>query len=86
MVNVFYPILYSFLRQDAAIAQTTFYEVAGLKSLANYQLRLYHTYKVWCGGMDKGLIKCGKAHEWFTDYSTSELVIVCKGEHLRDTM
>jgi len=36
--------------------------------------------------MDKGLIECGKAHEWFTDYSTSELVIVCKGGHLRDTM
>jgi len=32
------------------------------------------------------LIECGKAHEWFTDYSTSELVMVCKGGHLRDTM
>ena len=36
--------------------------------------------------MDEGLIECGKAHEWFTDYSTSELVTVCKGRHLRDTM
>jgi len=32
------------------------------------------------------LIECGKAHEWFTDYSTSELVMVCKDRHLRDTM
>jgi len=32
------------------------------------------------------LIECGKAHEWFTDYSTSELVMVCKGGHLRNTM
>ena len=30
------------------------------------------------------MIECGKAHEWFTDYSTSELVMVCKGGHLRD--
>jgi len=36
--------------------------------------------------VDEGLIECGKAHEWFTDYSTSELVTVCKGEHLKDTM
>jgi len=85
-VNVSYSIPYSFLRQDTAVAWTTFYGVAGLKSLANHQLRLYHTYKVWCGGVDKSLIKCGKAHEWFTDYSTSELAMVCKGGHLRDTM
>jgi len=85
-VNVFYHIPYSFLRQDAAVAQTTFYGVAGLKSLANHQLRLYHTHKVWYGGVDEGLIECGKAYEWFTDYSTSELVMVCKGGHLRDTM
>jgi len=32
------------------------------------------------------LIECGKTHEWFTDYSISELVMVCKGGHLRDTM
>jgi len=36
------------------------------------------------GGADEGLIECSKAHEWFTDYSTSELVTVCKGEYLRD--
>ena len=74
------------MRQDAVVAWATFYGVAGLKSLANHRLRLYHTHKVWCGGIDKGLIKCGKVHEWFTDYSTSELVMVCKGGHLRDTM
>jgi len=85
-VNVFYLIPYSFMRQDTAVAQATFYGVVDLKSLANHQLRSYHTHKVWCGGVDKGLIECGKAHEWFTDYSTSELVMVCKGEHLRDTM
>jgi len=85
-VNIVYHIPYSFMRQDAAVARTTFYRVAGLKSLANHQLRSYHTHKVWCGGADEGLIECGKAHEWFTDYSTSELVIVCKGGHLRDTM
>jgi len=85
-VNVSYHIPYSFMRQDTAVTWTTFYGVADLKSLANHQLRSYHTHKVWCGGMDKGLIECGKAHEWFTDYSTSELVIVCKGGHLRDTM
>jgi len=84
LVNVFYHIL--FWSQDTAVARTTFYEVAGLKSLANHQLRLYHTHKVWCGGVDEGLIEYGKAHEWFTDYSTSELVMVCKGGHLRDTM
>ena len=86
MVNVSYHIPYSFMSQDAAVAWTTFYRVAGLKSLANYRLRLYHTHKVWCGGADKSLIECGKAHEWFTDYSTSEFVTVCKGGHLRDTM
>jgi len=32
------------------------------------------------------LIECGKAQEWFTDYFDSELVTVCKGGHLRDTM
>ena len=82
-MNVFY---YSFMRQDTTVTQTTFYGVAGLKSLANYQLRSYHTHKVWCGGVNEGLIECGKAHEWFTDYSTSELVMVCKGGHLRNTM
>ena len=85
-MNVSYHILYSFMRQDAAVAQTTFYGVAGLKSLADYRLRLYYIHKVWCGGADEGLIKCDKAYKWFTDYSTSELVMVCKGEHLRDTM
>ena len=74
------------MRQDIVIAWTTFYRVAGLKSLANHWLRSYHTYEVWCGGADEGLIEYGKAYEWFTDYSTSELVIVCKGGHLRDTI
>jgi len=73
-------------RQDITVAQTTFYGVAGLKSLANHQLRSYHTHKVWRGSTDKGLIECSKAHEWFTDYFDSELVMVCKGGHLRDTM
>ena len=73
-------------KQDAAVDWTTFYGVAGLKSLDNHQLRLYHTYKVWCGGADEGLIECGKTHEWFTDYFDSELVTVYKGRHLRDTM
>jgi len=36
--------------------------------------------------MDEGLIEYGKVHEWFTDYFTSELVMVCKGGYLRDTM
>jgi len=85
-VNVFYHIPYSFWSQDAAVAWATFYGIAGLKSLANYQLRLYYTHKVWCGGADEGLIEYSKAHEWFTDYSASELVTVCKGGHLRDTM
>jgi len=80
------PIPYLVKRQDAAVAQTTFYRVAGLKSLANHRLRSYHTHKVWCGGADEGLIECGKAQEWFTDYSTSELVMVCKGGHLRNTI
>ena len=35
---------------------------------------------------DEGLIECGKAHEWFTDYSTSELVTVYKGIHLKNIM
>ena len=30
------PIPYLVKRQDAAVAQTTFYRVAGLKSLANH--------------------------------------------------
>jgi len=85
-VNVSYHISYSFLSQDAAVTWATFYGLVGLKSLANHRLRLYHTHKVWCGDTDEGLIKCGKAHEWFTDYSTSELVTVYKGRHLRDTM
>jgi len=63
LVNVFYHIPYSFIRQDIMVTQTTFYKVAGLKSLANHQLRLYHIYKVWCGGADEGLIEYGKAHE-----------------------
>jgi len=62
-VNVFYHILYSFMRQDAAVTRVTFYGVAGLKSLANHRLRSYHTHKVWYGGVDEGLIECGKAHE-----------------------
>ena len=85
-MNVFYHIPYSFMRQDAAVAQATFYGVADLKSLANHRLRSYHTHKVWCGGADEGLIEYGKAHEWFTNYFDSELVTVCKGGHLRDTM
>jgi len=32
------------------------------------------------------LIECGKAYEWFTNYSTSELVTVYKDGHFRDTM
>jgi len=86
LVNVFYLIPYSFMRQDAVVAWITFYGVAGLKSLANHQLRLYHTHKVWCGSADEDLIECGKTHEWFTNYFTSELVTVCKGGHLRDTI
>jgi len=85
-VNVFYHIPYSFMRQDTAVAWAIFYGVAGLKSLANHRLRSYHTHKVWCGDADEGLIECDKTHEWFTDYSTSELVMVCKGGHLSDTM
>ena len=72
------------MRQDTVVAWATFYGVAGLKSLANHRLRSYHIHKVWCGGVDEGLIKCGKAYEWFTDYSTSELVIVYKGRHHAD--
>ena len=64
-MNVSYPIPYFFLRQDAAVAQATFYGIAGLKSLANHRLRSYHIHKVWYGGADEGLIKCSKAHEWF---------------------
>jgi len=85
-VNILYHIPYSLWSQDAAVTRATFYGIAGLKSLTNHRLRPYHTHKVWCGGADEGLIECGKAHEWFTDYSISELVTVCKGEHLRDTM
>jgi len=62
-VNVFYHISYSFMRQDTAVAWVTFYGVAGLKNLANHQLRLYYTHKVWCGGADEGLIEYSKAHE-----------------------
>ena len=80
------PIPYLIKRQDAAVARTTFYRVVGLKSLANHRLRLYHTHKVWYRGVDEGLIECGKAQEWFTDYFDSKLVTVCKGGHLRDTM
>ena len=68
------------------VTWTTFYRVAGLKSLANHRLRSYHTHKIWCGGMDEGLIECSKVHEWFTDYFDSELVMVCKGGHLRNTV
>jgi len=85
-VNILYHIPYSFRSQDTAVTRAIFYGIAGLKSLANHRLRSYHTHKVWCGGADEGLIKCGKAHEWFTDYSISELVTVCKDGHLRDTM
>jgi len=56
-------IPYLVKRQDIVVAQTIFYRVAGLKSLANYQLRLYHTHKVWCGGVDESLIECSKAQE-----------------------
>jgi len=84
-VNILYYIPYSFWSQDTAVTRATFYRIAGLKSLANHQLRLYHTHKVWCRGANKGLIERGKAHEWFTDYSISELVTVCKGGYLRDT-
>ena len=62
-MNVSYYIPYSFLRQDTAITRATFYGVADLKSLANYQLRSYHTYKVWCRGADESLIEYGKAYE-----------------------
>ena len=68
------------------VARTIFYGVAGLKSLVNHRLRSYHTHKVWCGGVDEGLIEYGKAQEWFTDCFDSELVTVCKDGHLRDTM
>jgi len=57
LVNISYYIPYSFMRQDAVVTQTTFYGVAGLKSLANHWLRSYHTHKVWCGGADEGLIE-----------------------------
>ena len=86
MVTVSYYIPHSFKRQDTVVAQTTFYRVAGLKSLVNHQLRSYYTYKVWYRGTNKGLIEYGKAHEWITNYSASELVTVCKDGHLRDTM
>ena len=35
--------------------------------------------------MDEGLIECGKAQEWFTDYFDSELVMVCKGGYTLGT-
>ena len=62
-MNVFYHIPYSFMRQDAAVAQTTFYGVVGLKSLASHQLRSYHIHKVSCRSADEGLIECDKTHE-----------------------
>jgi len=62
-VNVLYHIPYSFWSQDTMVTWATFYGIAGLKSLANHRLRLYHTHKVWCGSADEGLIECGKAHE-----------------------
>jgi len=51
------------MRQDAVVTWATFYGVEDLKSLANHQLRLYHTHKIWCGGADEGLIECGKAYD-----------------------
>ena len=57
------PIPYLVKRQDAAVAQTAFYKVAGLKSLVNHQLRSYHTHKVWCEGADEGLIEYGRAQD-----------------------
>jgi len=62
-VNILYHIPYSFWSQDTAVARATFYGIAGLKSLANHRLRLYHTHKVWYGDADEDLIECGKAHE-----------------------
>ena len=59
----FVTILYLVKRQDAVVTWTTFYRVAGLKSLANHQLRSYHIHKVWYRGVDEGLIECGKAQE-----------------------
>jgi len=64
------------------IAWITFYGVVDLKSLANHQLRLYHTHKVWYEGANKSLIEYSKAYEWFTDYFDSKLVMVCKGGYL----
>jgi len=57
------PIPYLVKRQDTAVARTTFYRVAGLKSLVNHQLRSYHTHKVWCEGADEGLIEYGRAQD-----------------------
>jgi len=85
-VNILYHIPYSFWSQDVAVTRATFYGIAGLKILANHRLRSYYTYKVWCGDVDEGLIECDKAHKWFTDYSISKLVTVCKGGHLKNTM
>ena len=62
-MTVLYYILYSFKRQDAVVAQTTFYGAVDLKSLANHQLRSYHIYKVSCRSADEGLIECDKTHE-----------------------
>jgi len=45
------------------VARATFYGVAGLKSLAHHWIRSYHTHKVWCEGVDKGLIEYGKIYE-----------------------
>ena len=36
--------------------------------------------------MDEGLVECGKAQEWFTDYFDSELVTVHKDWHFGDTI
>ena len=62
-MTILYYILYSFKRQDAVVAQTTFYGVVGLKSLANHQLRSYHIHKVLYRSADEGLIECDKTHE-----------------------
>ena len=40
------PIPYLVKRQDTVVTQTTFYRIAGLKSLANHWLKSYHTHKV----------------------------------------
>jgi len=49
---------------------------------------ILHFHRKFSSGItaDGGLIECSKAHKWFTDYFNSELVTVCKGGYLRDTM